>query len=181
MAKRKAKKFEQKLKVDIGCGFNKQPGFIGMDKRDVDGVDIVHDIENFPWPLDDESCDIIMMSHIVEHIQPRFQIEMINECWRISAVGGRLAISTPHGRSFGYLQDPTHCAPWVEATVEYFVPGAPLYEVYRPKPWVIDNSEQYGVKRALFNWDTRGNMEFVLIKITEQEGENLRNGKKRQS
>ena len=31
------------IQLDIGCGSNKQKGFVGMDKRDIAGVDIVHD------------------------------------------------------------------------------------------------------------------------------------------
>ena len=29
--------------LDIGCGENKNKGFVGMDKRPLEGVDIVHD------------------------------------------------------------------------------------------------------------------------------------------
>ena len=150
--------------LDIGCGFNKNAGFIGMDKREVAGVDIVHDAEFLPWPLDNESCAVVAMSHLIEHIKPWLQIDVINECWRVLEMGGILAISTPYANSFGYCQDPTHIAPWNEATPAYFIGDSKslhynevLYNVYRPKPW----------KEERLLWDTKINMEIVLRKIAE--------------
>lgn len=153
----KKKKVIPKINLDIGCGFNKNAGFIGMDKRKVEGVDIVHDAEVFPWPLDDESCAVVAASHLVEHIKPWLQIDFMNECWRVLEPGGILAIATPYATSFGYSQDPTHVAPWNEATPTYFIAGQPLYGVYKPKPWA---------KERIY-WDVKFNMEVVLRKISE--------------
>lgn len=58
------------VKLDIGCGANKQEGFIGMDIRQLDGVDIVHNIEQYPWPFPDESVSLSVASHVLEHINP---------------------------------------------------------------------------------------------------------------
>lgn len=58
------------IRLDIGCGGNKMPGFVGMDYREMDGVDIVHDVLRFPWPLPDESVNIAVASHLVEHLSP---------------------------------------------------------------------------------------------------------------
>lgn len=58
------------IRLDIGCGEHKQPGFVGIDVRELEGVDIVHDITKFPWPLPDNSATVAMCSHLVEHIPP---------------------------------------------------------------------------------------------------------------
>ncbi len=60
----------QGIMLDIGCGGNKQDGFVGMDVRDLSGVDIVWDVLKFPWPLDNSSVTQAMSSHLVEHIPP---------------------------------------------------------------------------------------------------------------
>jgi SAM-dependent methyltransferase len=59
------------IQLDIGCGATKQgPDYIGMDLRDLPGVDIVHDINMYPWPLPDDSVIRAVCSHLVEHIPP---------------------------------------------------------------------------------------------------------------
>lgn len=58
------------IKLDIGCGANKQVGFVGMDVRELPGVDIVHNMEQFPFPLPDESCSMVVASHVLEHVNP---------------------------------------------------------------------------------------------------------------
>lgn len=64
-------KFNQGIKLDIGCGNNKQSnGFVGMDVRDLPNVDIVHNIEQFPWPLPNDSVSLATASHVLEHINP---------------------------------------------------------------------------------------------------------------
>ena len=58
------------IRLDIGCGEHKQPGWFGMDIRELEGVDLVHDICDFPWPLQDGTVITAMASHLVEHIPP---------------------------------------------------------------------------------------------------------------
>jgi hypothetical protein len=36
------------IRLDIGCGANKQENFVGIDYRDLPGVDIVHNVLKFP-------------------------------------------------------------------------------------------------------------------------------------
>ncbi|MHB8483582.1 MAG: class I SAM-dependent methyltransferase [Nitrospiria bacterium] len=62
------KKNEMGIRLDIGCGAAKQKGFVGMDIRSMPGVDIVHDIEKFPWPLPNECASLVMTSHLLEHL-----------------------------------------------------------------------------------------------------------------
>lgn len=63
-----------KRKLDIGCGKFKDPEFTGMDINDWPGVDIVWDLEKFPWPIEDNTFEYIMVNHVVEHINGNFSI-----------------------------------------------------------------------------------------------------------
>lgn len=58
------------VRYDIGCGANKIPGFVGVDIRAIPGVDIVADLEKFPWPIPSESGTLVACSHVLEHINP---------------------------------------------------------------------------------------------------------------
>ena len=144
------------IRLDIGCGENKQPNFVGMDKRRLKGVDIVHDLEKFPYPIDNESCIVIVGSHIIEHIKPWLMIDFMNELWRIMKPDGQLALSMPYGVSHGFVQDPTHCNPCNETTFQYFCPDYPLYQIYKPKPWKIISGFPV--------WQAHGNMEILMVK-----------------
>ena len=50
--------------------------------------------------LDSEQFDVIIMSHVLEHV-PDIR-EIISECFRLLTVGGRLIILTPNAESFGH-------------------------------------------------------------------------------
>lgn len=158
------------IQLDIGCGEAKQSGWVGIDVRNLPGVDIVHDLNVHPWPLPDACVLRAIASHLVEHIPPvmivdgltRFLfVEFMNEVWRIMKPGGQFAIAAPHGYSSGYLQDPTHCNPCNEATWAYFAPGHPsgLYAIYKPKPWRITH----------LSWSPAANVEVLLEKIGDDD------------
>lgn len=149
------------IRLDIGCGSNKNPGFVGIDMLDLPGVDIIHDLEETPWPLPDESVIMATASHVLEHINPHkgVFINVMNEIWRVLKPGGQFAFVVPHASSHGYQQDPTHCNMINETTMHYFAPlsSTQLYNFYRPKPWKIE--------RQFFNPNT--NIEVLLTKLPE--------------
>lgn len=150
-------KKKSKIRIDAGGGENGQPGFVVMDRRKVRGVDVVHDIEHVPWPFLANCASVVLMSHVWEHLSPTKTLAVANEIWRVLEEGGQWWIVMPYGWSYGYLQDPTHQNPAVEATWEYFCPEFPLYRVYKPKPWKMLRRE----------WQLFGNMEVILSKIKE--------------
>ena len=140
--------------LDVACGSNKTPNACGMDKRKLDGVDVVHDIEEVPWPFPDGEFTRLIMSHIVEHLKPWLMVDVMNEAWRVLEPGGQLLIATPYAGSYGFYQDPTHVKGWNEATPTYFDPDKPMYAIYEPKPWKI----------LLNVWRNDGNLEIVMEK-----------------
>ena len=149
------------MKLDIGCGQNKQEGFVGMDYRELPGVDIVHDLESFPWPVDSGVVHTAVASHVLEHIKPWFSITFMDEIWRILQPGGTFAAAVPYPGSRGFWQDPTHVNGWNEATWQYFDPRYPLYLIYRPKPWKI--------VKGFPVWQPNGNLEVILEKVVDAE------------
>jgi len=145
--------------LDIGAGKIRRENFVTLDKKKLPGIDIVHDLEVFPYPLPDECCLTIIASHILEHIKPWLFIEVMDELWRVMKVGGNLAITTPYAGSIGYWQDPTHCNGITEGTWMYFDSKYPFYEVYKPKPWKV--------MKGFPIWQVIGNLECVLEKVKD--------------
>lgn len=140
------------IRLDVGCGENKQRGWVGLDRRRVKGVDIIHDAQKFPWPVPTNSCFQVLMSHLWEHIEPKYRIRLMDELWRIIKSDGQLLISSPYATSLGAYQDPTHYNCPNEATFSYFDPAYPLYGIYKPKPWRLTRN----------SYQMNGNMEVIL-------------------
>jgi SAM-dependent methyltransferase len=147
------------IRLDLGCGENKQANWVGMDIRELEGIDIVHDVQDIPYPIPDSCCLQVLMSHLWEHIEPKYRIKVMDEIWRIMKPGGQLLISVPYYLSFGAYQDPTHYPCPNEATATYFDPKFPLYQVYKPKPWKIIRND----------YTANGNMEIIVEAIKEEK------------
>ena len=49
-------KYPKGLLLDVGARDRKQPNFVGIDSRKYPGVDIVHPLDKFPYPIKDDSC-----------------------------------------------------------------------------------------------------------------------------
>jgi SAM-dependent methyltransferase len=92
--------------LDIGCGKHKWPGSVGLDIAPLEGVDVVHDLNQFPYPFPDNSFDRIRVIHVIEHIQsiPR----TMEEIHRIARHGAQIDIETPHYTDASSWQDPSH-------------------------------------------------------------------------
>lgn len=140
------------LKLDLGCGKNKKEGFLGVDSRPFDGVDIVldicggnaiHDIETGDlaslvrapktfkkWPWADNSVDEVHCSHMLEHLKPKERIHFANELWRVLKVGSKAAITTPHYASVRAYGDLTHEWP----------PVVTFWYLYLNKEWRTNNA-----------------------------------------
>lgn len=125
------------INLDVGCGETRQKNWIGMDIRKHKNVDIVHDIQELPWPIPSNSCLQVLMNHVYEHIEPRYRILVIDEIWRVLKPDGKLMLGAPYAHSARAAQDPTHYPCPNEITFTYFDPRYPLYQVYKPRPWKL--------------------------------------------
>lgn len=133
----------QGVKLDLGCGPHKQgPDWIGVDARALPGVDVVHDLEVFPWPLPDQCAHSVVLSHFWEHIKPWLTLGFMRELHRVCRPEAQVFVSGPYAAGFRYQQDPTHCNPSNEATFCYFDDKHPLWTVYQPPVFHLLNFER---------------------------------------
>ena len=127
--KKKAKK--ELVRLDLGCGQNKQATadgepFTGIDISPDADADIVHDLNVYPWPLEDDSVTEAFCSHYVEHIPMVLPdgsdglCAFMGELHRVMADGAQVRIVHPHCRSNRAFQDPTHRRFIPEETWAYF-------------------------------------------------------------
>jgi hypothetical protein len=97
-------------KLNLGCGFNKLPGFVNVDKLSFSNPDQIVDLEQFPWPWPDNSFDHIVAQDILEHLGNTSSdfINVIKEMYRVSCNAAIWEIQVPHWRSDIAIDDPTH-------------------------------------------------------------------------
>ena len=99
----------KEVKIDLGCGPNKQAGFVGVDSLAFDGkVDIVLDLGKDKWPWEDNSVDEFHSSHFLEHLDAMERVHFWNELHRVlkSGKGGRLIV--PYWNAARAFGDPSH-------------------------------------------------------------------------
>ena len=149
------------VNIALGGGATAAKSFINVDMKPHPNVDIVHDLEDIPWPFPSNCANLLVASHLVEHINPVKSgfIKFMNEAWRILKPDGQFMIATPYAGSMGYYQDPTHVNPCNEVTWYYFDPieridKQDLYHIYEPAPWRVAN----------LGWSADSNMEVLLSK-----------------
>jgi ubiquinone/menaquinone biosynthesis C-methylase UbiE len=150
------------MKLDLACGRNKTPGFIGVDCVEMEGVDLVMDLEQFPWNIESNSVDEIVCNHYIEHTSDL--IAFIDEIYRILKLGGVCKIVAPFYTSIGCWQDPTHKRAINQATFLYF--NKNFREVNRLDHYNIKSNFDYNYKFNLFyNWENKSEEEidFAII------------------
>jgi hypothetical protein len=82
------------LKIDLGCGLAKRPGFTGVDFAGE--PDVLCDIATNPLPFADLSVDHIFSSHCLEHISIDSLPHVFKEITRIAADNALVEIWHPH-------------------------------------------------------------------------------------
>jgi SAM-dependent methyltransferase len=110
--------------LDIGCGIAKTPGALGIDSNPGTQADLIHDLNSYPWPLDNDAFDCVICSHIVEHVADL--IRFMEEVHRVSQPGALVEIVTPHFSSRFSFTDPTHVRHLGLRSFDYFIPRRSL-------------------------------------------------------
>ncbi len=161
----KADLFRRKagIKLDVGCGKDKQKGFVGLDIIKHPKVDIIHDVQKFPWPVPNSVCFQILMSHLWEHIEPKYRFQLMDECWRICRHDGQLLISAPYANSIGAAAHPAHYGCPNGLTFTFFDPNYELFHAtsyQQPKPWKIKS----------LHYSMAGTLELILEPRKHENG-----------
>jgi len=79
--------------LNIGCGYKKFIGGINVDGYAACEPDILWNLNDTPFPWDDNSVDHIYAYHVFEHLDNWW--EAFRECARILKPGGQIEIRVP--------------------------------------------------------------------------------------
>lgn len=81
------------IKVNVGCGGRRIPGYVGVDAVQRSAADYVSPADNLPFS--DRSCEEVMAIHLFEHILPWDAPKALLEWFRVLQPGGRLILEMP--------------------------------------------------------------------------------------
>jgi hypothetical protein len=145
------------LRLDLGCGERKREGFVGVDRVERPGVDVVADLEE-RLPFDDNSVIEAHCHSVVEHL--RDPISFFDEVHRVLHASGKLTVYVPHfSNPYGH-SDPTHEHLYGLYTFQYLAPQS--RQPFRRKVPDHYTSAHWDVvsQRLIFVGDTRIGMLF---------------------
>ena len=80
------------LRVDLGCGWRKVPGFIGTDISHHSDAEMLFDLNKPPYPFSDSAVDRIWCHHVIEHLD--IKEDFWKEVHRVLKPGGRIEVAT---------------------------------------------------------------------------------------
>lgn len=106
--------------LDLGCGKKKRPGAIGVDYSDRHNADVIHDLNEFPYPFEAESIDQIYLDNVLEHLNDPMKV--MGEVHRITKLGGSVKVIVPYFRSVWAFIDPTHKTFYAVDSFAYYDP-----------------------------------------------------------
>ncbi|MEK1944923.1 MAG: methyltransferase domain-containing protein [Ensifer adhaerens] len=146
MAKaRRKRNVSGSLRVDLGCGLSKTEGFVGVDRFNLPGVDVVCDL-NEDLPFRDDSVDYVMASHSLEHVANL--PSTMREIFRICKDRALVTIISPYHETSLNKANPYHLQNFNEHTARFFtgadkVPAVPLreYDFPHARPWGLIESD----------------------------------------
>lgn len=137
------------MKVLLGSGNQKEPGFISVDISDKCGADIVADIRE-PWMWATEPIEELKADNLMEHLSVEERIAVMNEAWERMKPGGVFWIRVPllkldNEHISGAFSDPTHKTFWTMETADYFnkdhARGRVFGRDYGIKLWTVLQNE----------------------------------------
>jgi SAM-dependent methyltransferase len=137
------------IRLNLGAGGLQPDGYVHVDIVALPGVDVVHNLDEAPWPWGDGEVEVILAYDIFEHIND--PLVFMRECGRVLAPGGRLHLRTTWWQSENAYTDPTHKRFCTQHTFDYWVPGTEIGDRYgaayaqgvafAKEKWLLDGQE----------------------------------------
>ena len=115
--------------LDIGCGNTKVLGAVGVDFKAYNGVDILHNLNEFPYPFGVEEFDVVYIRNtlfLLEH-----PLRVMEEVYRILKYSGRVVVVQPYFRSVWNHVDPLTKTYGTAHSFAFYDPEDPICTRYQ--------------------------------------------------
>lgn len=141
-------------RLNFGCGEDYREGWVNLDVAKLPRVDVVHDMNRFPYPFQDGEFDHVLARHVLEHVPHHLPglskdgfLVVMEEMHRILKPGGTLEVISPHYRADTAWLDPTHTRVLHPDVFSYFDPSG---------KWSFYSNARFEVReRTVTRWASR--------------------------
>jgi SAM-dependent methyltransferase len=111
----------EKAVLHLGSGTRPREGALNVDRVQLPGVDVVWDLNTYPWPFATGVWRRVLAYHVLEHLDNL--VQAVSELHRILAPGGTAEVRVPHMAGAGAWNNPTHRHFFTRSTFDYFKRG----------------------------------------------------------
>jgi predicted SAM-dependent methyltransferase len=105
------------MKLNLGCGKDLKEGYVNIDIVDYGG-NVIHDLNSFPYPFEENTFDEIYASHILEHLN-NFH-NAVSELYRIARPGAIIIVYAPFFLNTKFFGEPDHKIPFSIRTFDNY-------------------------------------------------------------
>ena len=105
------------MKLNLGCGKDLKEGYVNIDIVDYGG-NIIHDLNSYPYPFEENTFDEIYASHVLEHLN-NFH-NAVSELYRIAKPGAIIIVYAPFFLNTKFFGEPDHKIPFSIRTFDNY-------------------------------------------------------------
>jgi len=137
-------------KINLGSGKDIKKDYLNIDSVKLNGVDLVLNLNKYPWPLKSDYFEEIYADNILEHLDSI--IKPMEEIWRVSTNKARIIIKVPSFPGVNSAADPTHKQFFTYTSLDYFRKEDNLNYYSKARFKIINKKLIFHNYLKFFNW-----------------------------
>ena len=154
----------------IGCGLKRVQGAIHLDINPDVCPNVVHDLNKYPWPFEDNKFKNIIAEHIIEHIwkqgDAKGWFKLWKEVWRVCKNGAKVMIESPYAVHPLAYSDPSHIS-FLTETMFLFLSKKVYARARKTKNMMtqFDIDFDFDIEESILVKDTEADLVPVVFRV----------------
>jgi SAM-dependent methyltransferase len=109
---------EQRKILHLGAGLKYNPAAVNVDLVEDTNPDVVHDLDQTPWPFPEDRFEEVWAYDVLEHLDDL--VAVMEEIHRVCRSGAIVRVTVPHFSCVNAFTDITHRRFFSSASFNYF-------------------------------------------------------------
>jgi SAM-dependent methyltransferase len=129
---------DQRTTLHLGAGRKYDPEAVNVDLVAATKPDIVHNLDQTPWPFPDNRFTEVWAYDVIEHLQDI--IKTMEEIHRVCKPDATIKITVPHFSSSNAFTDVTHRHFFGRFSLDYFDPSH-MFGFYSDRQFTVQKAQ----------------------------------------